>query len=133
MQAHAGSAAAAQRGIFQRGEVGQRGRGARGGSLDGVQQRTYRFPETNEKIEYDVFVSRKLTRKEESTRHRVAWNRMGTPLDLMRNVTNAAGKGGYIVATPMGYNLQGWYGANGPASRNTTLGEPPGNSRARRT
>jgi hypothetical protein len=38
----------------------------RGGSVSGVQQRSYRFPETNEKLEYDVFVSRKVDKKRPS-------------------------------------------------------------------
>jgi len=38
----------------------------RGGSVSGVQQRSYRFPETNEKIEYDVFVSRKVDKRKPS-------------------------------------------------------------------
>ncbi len=48
------------------------------------------------------------------------------PMGLMRFLTEAADKNGYIVAAPTGYNLQGWYGANGPSSPSTSpenLGE----------
>src|SRR5262245_14721640 len=74
----------AQRGIFPRGDGGERGRGNRGGSLDGVQQRTYRFPETNEKIEYDVFVSRKADKKKKNPLVIALHGMNEPPLDLMR-------------------------------------------------
>ena len=118
----------AQRGIPQFGGVGPRGGSGRvgGGSVAGVQQRTYRFPETNEKIEYDVFVSHKVNKKKESPLVIALHGMNVPPMALMRFLTEAADKNGYIVVAPTGYNLQGWYGANGPASPRTTpenLGE----------
>jgi poly(3-hydroxybutyrate) depolymerase len=98
----------------------------RGGSVSGVQQRSYRFPETNEKIEYDVFVSRKVDKRKPSPLVIALHGQNMPPLGMVRYLTEAADKGGYIVATPTGYNLQGWYGANGPRSPSTkpeNLGE----------
>jgi predicted peptidase len=119
----------AQRRMPPSGGVGPRGlddRPDRGGSVAGVQQRTYRFPGTNEKIEYDVFVPHKANKNEKSPLV-VALHGMNVPpMGLMRFLTQPANKNRYIVAAPMGYNLQGWYGANGSSSPSTTpknLGE----------
>jgi poly(3-hydroxybutyrate) depolymerase len=114
----------AQRGVPPFGGAGPRGRGDRaggGGSVAGVQQRTYRFPGTNEKIEYDVFVSHKVDKKKPSPLVIGLHGMNVPPMGLMRFLTESADKNGYIVATPTGYNLQGWYGANGPSSSSTSL------------
>jgi poly(3-hydroxybutyrate) depolymerase len=108
--------------------IGVAGAGAaqRGGSVSGVQQRSYRFPATNEKIEYDVFVSRKVDKRKPSPLVIALHGQNMPPLGMMRYLTEAAERGGYIVATPTGYNLQSWYGANGPRSPGTkpeNLGE----------
>ena len=38
------------------------------------------------------------------------------PAQWLRLIVDAAQDAGYIVAAPMGYNVHGWYGANGPTS-----------------
>lgn len=112
-----------------RGGIGQRGGGQRGtpppqGQRQGgpaataaasrVQTRSYLFPETNEQLEYAVFVSTKVNKDEKSPLV-IYLHGLGTPpATFLRRVAGAAQDAGYIVATPMGYNLQGWYGANGP-------------------
>lgn len=112
-----------QRGTGQRG-TGQRGTPPtqgqrRGGAFDSgaasrVQTRSYLFTETNETLEYAVFVSSKV--KPDAKSPLVIYlHGLGTPPEpFLRRVAGAAQDAGYIVATPMGYNVQGWYGANGP-------------------
>jgi poly(3-hydroxybutyrate) depolymerase len=80
----------------------------------------------DEKIEYDVFVSRKVDKKKPGPLVIALHGQNMPPLGMMRYLTEAVDKGGYIVATPTGYNLQGSYGANGPRSPSTqpeNLGE----------
>jgi len=86
------------------------GRGRRGGSLDGVDIRTYRFQETGEMLEYAVFVSSKVKEGTKSPLIIVLHGRGVQPTTPMRFVTGPAERGGFIVAAPMGYNERGWYG-----------------------
>jgi predicted esterase len=95
-----------------------RGRG-RVGSVTAarIEQRFYRFPDTNEQIEYAVFVSTKVNRNRNSPLI-IALHGLGvTPRDWLPQITDHAQDGGYIVAAPMGYSLTGGYGANGPGGR----------------
>jgi poly(3-hydroxybutyrate) depolymerase len=118
--------ASGQRGIgAQRGIGGQRGvargagrRGGRAGSATAsrIQQRSYRFAETGETIEYAVFVSTRVDRAKKSPLV-IGLHGLGTPPALwLSRISDAAQNAGYIVAAPMGYNVRGWYGANGPSS-----------------
>jgi predicted peptidase len=96
---------------------GQR-RGGRGASANvaRIEARTYIFPETSEEIEYDIFVSTKVDKKNKSPLV-IALHGLGVPpATWLRLIVDAAQDAGYIVAAPMGYNVHGWYGANGPAS-----------------
>lgn len=93
------------------GAVGQRGRGAaRGGSLAGVEVRTYRFEETGEMLEYAVYVSSRVKKDTKSPLVIVLHGRGVRPTTPMRFVSGPAERGGFIVAAPMGYNERGWYG-----------------------
>lgn len=97
---------------------GQRGRG-RGTSVTAapIEQRSYLFPDTNEQMEYSVFVSSKVNRSKKSPLI-IALHGLGvTPRDWLPQITDQAQDGGYIVAAPMGYTLTGGYGANGPGGR----------------
>jgi hypothetical protein len=96
---------------------GQR-RGGRGASANvaRIEARTYIFPETGEEIEYDIFVSTKVDKKKKSPLV-IALHGLGVPpAQWLRLIVDAAQDAGYIVAAPMGYNVHGWYGANGPTS-----------------
>jgi poly(3-hydroxybutyrate) depolymerase len=120
-----------QRGIGgRRGIGGQRGR-AGGGERRGranasatasrIQRRSYHFEETGEDIEYAVFVSTKVDPKKKSPLV-IGLHGLGTPPALwLSRISDAAQDAGYIVAAPMGYNVHGWYGANGPASGRGTV------------
>ena len=99
--------------IGQRGRDGQRGGVGRrrgGGSLDGVEVRSYRFQETGELLEYAVFVSSKVKEGTKSPLVIALHGRGVPPTSIMRFATGPAERGGYIVAAPMGYNERGWYG-----------------------
>lgn len=101
--------------------VAPRGVGAPGGSADRIQQRNYLFKETNENIEYSVFVSSKVDPKKKSPLV-IALHGAGVPPAIvLRALVEPAEKGGYIVAAPMGYSLRGFYGAAGPGN---TRGDP---------
>jgi predicted peptidase len=79
-----------------------------------IQTRSYVFPDTNEPIEYAVFVSTKVDQTKKSPLI-IALHGLGVPPGLwLARITDDAQEGGYIVAAPTGYNLLGWYGANGP-------------------
>lgn len=94
---------------------------ARRGTVDRIQKRSYLFKETNENLEYDVFISSKVDQKKKSPLV-IALHGAGVPPGVvLRSLAEPAEKGGYIVAAPMGYNLRGFYGAAGPGN---TRGEP---------
>lgn len=81
-----------------------------------IQQRSYLFPDTNETIEYAVFVSSKVDPQKPSPLV-IALHGLGVPpATWLRLLSDAAQDAGYIVAAPMGYDVRGWYGANGPTS-----------------
>jgi len=102
-----------------------------GGSLQGggrqtsaaarrIEQRSYRFKDTNEKIEYAVFVSTKVNRRNKSPLVIALHGRGVPPVGMLRYVADEAEAGGYIVAAPMGYSLEGWYGITGPPGATAT-------------
>lgn len=108
----------------QRGMGGQRGAaraGNRGGRASSaaasrIERRSYYFTDTQEDIEYAVFVSTKVNAKKKSPLV-IGLHGLGTPPALwLSRIADAAENAGYIVAAPMGYNVQGWYGANGASS-----------------
>lgn len=76
-----------------------------------VQMRSYLFKETNEKMEYALFVSSKV-RKEEKAPLIVTLHGLGAGPAIMfgAKALELAEEGGYILVGPMGYNVRGWYG-----------------------
>jgi predicted peptidase len=103
-----------------------RGRGpGTSGTASRIERRSYLFTDTNEQIEYDVFVSTKVDRTKPSPLV-IALHGLGTPPNVwVARITDAAQNAGYIVAAPMGYTVTGWYGANGPGRPigSTSVGE----------
>jgi len=97
------------------GEPGQR-RGStppRSGTAEQIEKRTYLFKETNTKIDYAVFVSTKVKKDKKSPLVIALHGASVTPEQMLSFVSDAAQDGGYIVAAPMGYTLEGWYGIQG--------------------
>ena len=93
----------------------------RPGGANRIQTRSYLFKETNENIEYSVFVSSRVDPKKKNPLV-IALHGAGVPPGMVvRSLMGPAEKGGYVVAAPMGYNLRGFYGAAGPGN---TRGEP---------
>jgi predicted peptidase len=76
-----------------------------------VQMRSYLFEDTNEEIEYSLFVSSKVT-KERKSPLIVTLHGLGAPARIMfmGPTLDLAEEGGYILVGPMGYNVRGWYG-----------------------
>jgi poly(3-hydroxybutyrate) depolymerase len=77
-----------------------------------VQNRTYRFTETNEDLPYCVFVSSKVS-KDKKNPLIISLHGLGIGPGFMcqGKVLDLAEEGGYILAAPMGYNPGGWYGS----------------------
>ena len=77
-----------------------------------VQQRTYKFIDTNEDIPYGVFISSKVSRDKKNPLIIALHGLGGTHNSLLRgNALDLAEEGGYILVGPMGYNPRGWYGS----------------------
>ncbi len=76
-----------------------------------VQTRSYLFEDTNEEIEYNLFVSSKVT-KDKGNPLIVTLHGLGAPprIMFMGPALDLAEEGGYILVGPMGYNVRGWYG-----------------------
>lgn len=77
-----------------------------------VQQRKYRFTETNEDMSYVLYVSSKVTKDKKSPLI-VALHGMGGDGNFLvrERLVDLAEEGGYIVVGPLGYNVSGWYGS----------------------
>jgi predicted peptidase len=127
------STASAQRGVLGRGsiQIGGRGRAGNGPGqgireytalVKRIETRDYVLQERNERIEYSIFVSSRVDWKKPSPLV-IALHGLGDrPSALLRMLVREAEERGYIVAAPTGYNLEGWYGANGITSDQT---DPP--------
>jgi len=95
-----------------------------------VQQRKYRFADTNEDLPYALFVSSKVAKNKQAPLIVALHGVFGDGNALLRgNALDLAEEGGYIVVGPMGYNPQGWYGSpvivmNGPPGQ--AKGKGPG-------
>ena len=77
-----------------------------------VQQRTYRFKDTNEDLAYTVFVSSKVKRDKPAPLIGALHGYGGDSNFIVRGrLIDLAEEGGYIVVGPMGYNITGWYGS----------------------
>jgi len=103
-----------------------RARGPLTGTATRIQKRSYVFKDTNTRLEYDVFVSTKVDKKNKSPLVIALHGANAPPQNVLRYVTDAAQAGGYIVAAPMGYSLEGWYGVPGrfaPGTKPENLSE----------
>jgi len=83
-----------------------------------VQMRSYLFEDTNEELEYSLFVSSKVA-KDKKNPLIVTLHGLGAPsrIMFMGPALDLAEEGGYILVGPMGYNVRGWYGI--------PMGSPP--------
>ena len=92
------------------------GRGGRGGFTatpdPRVQQRTYKFTETDEDMKFALFVSSKVTKDKKAPLIVALHGLGGDGNSLLRGPSLAlAEEGGYILVGPMGYNPSGWFGS----------------------
>ena len=73
---------------------------------------TYHFADTNVDLPYCYYVSSKVD-PDEPAPLIISLHGMGATPDIMCNSTavDLAEEGGYILASPMGYNTTGWYGS----------------------
>ena len=72
------------------------------GAAERIQKRSYLFKETNQKIEYDVFVSAKVNKRNKSPLVIALHGQNAPPMSVLRSLADAADAAGYIVAAPMG-------------------------------
>lgn len=76
-----------------------------------VQERSYHFADTNEELEYSLFVSSKVDPRKKAplivTLHGLG---VGHAFMLRGPALDLAEEGGYILVGPEGYNPRGWYG-----------------------
>jgi predicted peptidase len=97
-----------------------------------VQNRTYKFADTNEDLPYCVFVSSKVS-KDKKNPLIISLHGLGIGPGFMcqGKAIDLAEAGGYILAAPMGYSTGGWYGSPvmnmaGRAGRGRGPGAPDG-------
>lgn len=77
-----------------------------------VEQRTYRFEETDEDLEYALFVSSKVAKDEPAPLIVALHGLGGDGNSLLRGrALELAEEGGYILVGPLGYNPSGWFGS----------------------
>jgi predicted esterase len=91
------------------------GRGGRGGSLTAarIERRSYHFAPTNQRMDYAVYVSPRVNADTVSPLVIVLHGLNNTPWAFLPQVADAVPNTTYILAAPMGFHPQGWYGANG--------------------
>jgi poly(3-hydroxybutyrate) depolymerase len=101
--------------------LAQPGQGRAAFALDPrAEDRTYRFADTNEDMQYCVFASSKISADTPAPLI-ITLHGLGATPQIMCNkaAVDLAEEGGYILASPMGYNTGGWYGSplltGGPA------------------
>ena len=90
-----------------------------------VEQRSYQFQETNEKMTYVLYVSSKVS-KDKKNPLIVALHGLGGDGNFLvrERLVDLAEEGGYIVVGPLGYNVGGWYGSPVVVFGNRPI-EPP--------
>lgn len=85
-------------------------------ALERVQERSYRFEEAGGiKMDYGVYVPTGYDGTR-ATPLVIALHGLGSGINYMMeysNLAELAEQYGYLIATPMGYNERGWYGARG--------------------
>lgn len=94
-----------------------------------VQNRTYKFADTNEDMPYCVFVSSKVS-KDKKNPLIISLHGLGIGPGFMcrGKALDLAEEGGYILAAPMGYSPGGWYGSpvmQGRGGRGGAPAPPP--------
>lgn len=83
----------------------------------GIEMRSYVFEPTGERLEYALFVPRKISREKQPAALIIALHGLNVPPALMANgLAESADRHGYIVVAPTGYRLNGWYGYVQPAA-----------------
>jgi predicted peptidase len=77
-----------------------------------VQTKSYTFVDgsSKKKLDYALFVSSKVHKENKSPLVIALHGRNAPPESLARTLADAADAGGFVVAAPMGYSLEGWYG-----------------------
>lgn len=77
-----------------------------------VQNRTYLFEDTGEQMPYSLFVSSKVTNDQPAPLVVVLHGLgIGPGFMLRGKILDLAEEGGYILVSPMGYNVGGWWGS----------------------
>src|SRR5690349_7701463 len=94
-----------------------------------AQTRTYHFEDTNEDLPYSLYVSSKI-KKGQKAPMIVTLHGLGAPQTIMMGAAaiDLAEEGGYILVSPMGYNISGWYGSpqfSGGPGRGKGKATPP--------
>ena len=76
-----------------------------------AKEMSYHFKDTDEDLEYCLFVSSKVT-KDKKAPLIVTLHGLGAGPSIMfsKQAVDLAEEGGYILVGPMGYNERGWYG-----------------------
>jgi len=96
-------------------------RGAAPPLESGVKVRSYVFAPTNEKLEYALFVPRKVDKKKPAPLVIALHGAGSHPATIVNSVRDAADKAGLIIAAPFGYHLQAFFGAAGANMRNIDI------------
>lgn len=86
------------------------------GKPGGIQKRTYKFKEAdNKEMEYALFVPSKYDKSKPTPLIVALHGLFSNPQQIIRypGFTKYAEKHGYLIVAPMGYNSRGWYGSRG--------------------
>jgi predicted peptidase len=98
-------------------------------ALARVEVKTYKFAEAgNIDMEYRLYVPTRYDAAR-ATPLVIALHGLGSGTSYMmeyNNLVELAERYGYIVATPMGYNARGWYGARGQGNEFNSRSTDPG-------
>ena len=112
---------------------GAKGKGGFGGAGFGMTPRDdratcpkYHFEDTNEDLTYCVFASSKVS-KDKAAPLIVTLHGLGAGPGIMmtKNAIDLAEAGGYVLVSPMGYNVSGWYGSLTGGGRGGAKGKGP--------
>ena len=84
-----------------------------------IWMRSYDFKEAEKKMEYGLYVPRDYDANKSYPLMVALHGLYSNPRQILGypGFTKLAQEHGYILAAPMGYNTQGWYGGRGQTSR----------------